>query len=92
MGLYGLPSSSAISSFLLSFLLSIVWIRWLTLIYSAEAARAWASLSVKWYTYEVGAGSPQLTEMEATAADPTKHKAWGSREPAKVRGPDGLRQ
>lgn len=58
----------------------------------AEATRAWASLSIKWYTYEVGAGSPQVAEMEAAATEPTKHKAWNSREPLKVRGPEGLRQ
>jgi hypothetical protein len=58
--------------------------------FSAEATRAWASLAVKWYTYEVGAGSPQVEEMEVAATDPTRHKAWSSREPVKVRGPEGL--
>ncbi|KAJ7695703.1 hypothetical protein B0H17DRAFT_930323 [Mycena rosella] len=44
----------------------------------AVAARLWAQLAVKWYTYELGAESEFVPEARTTAEHPEAHPAWGS--------------
>ncbi|KAJ7505529.1 hypothetical protein B0H11DRAFT_1979181 [Mycena galericulata] len=46
----------------------------------AAAARLWAQLAIKWYTYELGADNELVSEVETTASHPEQHPAWGSRE------------
>ncbi|KAJ7134348.1 hypothetical protein C8R44DRAFT_770273 [Mycena epipterygia] len=53
----------------------------------ASAARLWAQLAIKWYTYELGADSDLVLEVEKTAGHPEQHPAWGSREPLTVGPP-----
>ncbi|KAJ7242823.1 hypothetical protein B0H12DRAFT_1023389, partial [Mycena haematopus] len=50
----------------------------------ASAARLWARLAIKWYTYEVGAGSDLVLDTQKTVDRPQEHPAWGSREPLAV--------
>ncbi|KAK7048145.1 SET domain-containing protein 5 [Favolaschia claudopus] len=57
----------------------------------ASAARLWAQLAIRWYTYEVGADSDLVSEVRRIAADPEEHPAWSSREPLVVGGPLALR-
>ncbi|KAJ6557236.1 hypothetical protein DFH09DRAFT_922936, partial [Mycena vulgaris] len=53
----------------------------------ASAARLWAQLAIKWYTYELGAESELVSEVRSTAGHPETHPAWGSREPLTVGPP-----
>ncbi|KAJ6584695.1 hypothetical protein B0H19DRAFT_1318925 [Mycena capillaripes] len=55
----------------------------------ASAARLWAQLAIKWYTYELGADSELVTDVERTARNPEEHPAWGSRERLTVGLPEG---
>ncbi|KAJ7163272.1 hypothetical protein C8R46DRAFT_1177453 [Mycena filopes] len=50
----------------------------------AWAARSWAQLALQWYSYELGADSQLVLDLQATAGHPERHPAWGSREPLTV--------
>jgi hypothetical protein len=56
--------------------------------FSASAARLWAQLAVKWYTYELGTDSELATEAKKTAVLPEEHPAWGTRDPLAVGHPE----
>ncbi|KAJ6620764.1 hypothetical protein B0H10DRAFT_1791437 [Mycena sp. CBHHK59/15] len=62
---------------------------WIAVSHSdASAARLWAQLAIKWYTFELGADSDLVMEMQNTAVHPEQHPAWGSRELLTVGPPD----
>jgi hypothetical protein len=52
-----------------------------------QATQEWAELAVEWYTYELGGDSEQTAEMQAVAADGTRHPRWGSLGGRAVGGP-----
>ncbi|KAI3603049.1 set domain-containing protein 5 [Moniliophthora roreri] len=56
----------------------------------APAAQEWASLAVKWYSYEVGLDSPQVEDLKRYITNPRSHRAWGTREEMRVGVPGVL--
>ncbi|EMD35001.1 hypothetical protein CERSUDRAFT_54156, partial [Gelatoporia subvermispora B] len=53
----------------------------------ANAARQWAILALRWYSYELGSDSVQAEEMRTIVARPEEHPAWASRPAETLRGP-----
>ncbi|CAA7261438.1 unnamed protein product [Cyclocybe aegerita] len=57
----------------------------------ATATQAWARRAGEWFSYEIGADTPQVMEMSMFASRPESHKAWGTKRRQNVGGPDRSR-
>ncbi|KAJ3516600.1 hypothetical protein NLJ89_g1025 [Agrocybe chaxingu] len=57
----------------------------------ATATQAWARRAREWFSYEIGADTPQVMEMNMFVARPESHKAWGTKRRQNVGGPDRSR-
>lgn len=55
---------------------------------SASATQAWARTAIEWFTYEIGADTPQVREMRLVSDRPESHRAWGARQALAVGGTD----
>uniref|UniRef100_A0A8H8CH42 SET domain-containing protein n=1 Tax=Psilocybe cubensis TaxID=181762 RepID=A0A8H8CH42_PSICU len=53
----------------------------------ASAAQAWALKAAEWFTYEIGADTPQVRSLITVGDRPQSHNAWGTREKLEVGGP-----
>lgn len=51
-----------------------------------EAVKEWAAAAIQWYGYEIGTDSKEVIEMRRILAEPSSHRAWGSRGSEKVVG------
>ncbi|PPQ81272.1 hypothetical protein CVT25_015056 [Psilocybe cyanescens] len=52
-----------------------------------SATRAWALKAAKWFTYEIGADTPQVQTLIMAGDRPQSHNAWGTRDKLEVSGP-----
>lgn len=49
--------------------------------------QAWARTAIEWFSYEIGADTPQVGEMRRVLDRPQSHRAWGTRQALAVGGP-----
>ena len=45
-------------------------------------------MAVEWFSYEIGADTPQVEEMKMVMVRPQSYRAWGTRQVLAVGGPN----